>query len=255
MKTSASFKQCESGINTCSNHEMMVASHCPTDDTIEQVSFNSFNCCEGYSSHNSGPNNTSCSSSSSSAGNWSSSNNSTVCPALPNLDARSKKLEQITSEQIQLYFGHTQTDAARLLGVSVSTLKRRFYELNLGNRRPYKRTKHTLRKNKKSPTFHENIASQMMNVMIMKQYDGGLVLRDSKEAQHCDIIKQTSPMIAKPKKMEASLNVQSPRLQSIAVSPSETHPKRNTTISSPKQCLSKLSLSYIMNPIQNDELR
>ncbi|KAL9655057.1 hypothetical protein ABK040_008840 [Willaertia magna] len=50
-----------------------------------------------------------------------------------------KKLESMTAEDIKQYFKYTQTDAARLLQVSVSTLKRKFYELQLGNRWPYKR--------------------------------------------------------------------------------------------------------------------
>lgn len=41
------------------------------------------------------------------------------------------------------YFKYTQSVAAKKLGVSVSTLKRRFYQLDMGKRWPYKRLPNT----------------------------------------------------------------------------------------------------------------
>ena len=81
---------------------------------------------------------------------------------------RAKKLDVLSADEIRQYFCYTQSDAARLLGVSVSTLKRRFYELNLGNRWPYKRTKQTPRK-KKAGTETEAMkaCSNMIVTMVI----------------------------------------------------------------------------------------
>jgi hypothetical protein len=69
-------------------------------------------------------------------------NNGIVVSPSPNKigkRSRNKKLDQITKEDMMKYFKYTQSVAAKKLGVSVSTLKRRFYQLDMGKRWPYKR--------------------------------------------------------------------------------------------------------------------
>ncbi|EFC41625.1 predicted protein [Naegleria gruberi] len=102
---------------------------------------------------------------------------------------RSKKLDVLSADQIRQYFCYTQQDAARLLGVSVSTLKRRFYELKLGKRWPYKRTKQTPRKRKDKQTMSEErqlidqgikACSNVMILTPMKQSPVVLLMATSK---------------------------------------------------------------------------
>ena len=49
---------------------------------------------------------------------------------------RKRKFE-ISREELEKYFKYSQSKAAALLNVSVSTLKRRFYQLDMGKRWPY----------------------------------------------------------------------------------------------------------------------
>jgi len=46
-------------------------------------------------------------------------------------------LQDMTLEEMRKYFKYPQPEAAKRLGVSLSTLKRRFYALNMGKRWPY----------------------------------------------------------------------------------------------------------------------
>merc|ERR1712130_820054 len=46
-------------------------------------------------------------------------------------------LENISREDMKRLFQYPQPVAAKIMGVSVSTLKRRFYALNMGKRWPY----------------------------------------------------------------------------------------------------------------------
>lgn len=60
---------------------------------------------------------------------------------------RSKKFIEITKEDIEHLFKYPQPKAAQILGVSVSTLKRRFYEVTGGlTRWPYATIKKNLKK-------------------------------------------------------------------------------------------------------------
>ncbi len=67
--------------------------------------------------------------------NTTNTNNGIVKPPHPN----SKRKKKLSKEEILKYIQYPQPDAARMLNVSVSTLKRRFYELGLG-RWPYPTT-------------------------------------------------------------------------------------------------------------------
>jgi DNA-binding transcriptional regulator YiaG len=53
--------------------------------------------------------------------------------------------KEITKEEIKKYFNVSQSKAAKLLGVSVSTLKRRFYSMDMG-RWPYPGNRYSARK-------------------------------------------------------------------------------------------------------------
>lgn len=44
----------------------------------------------------------------------------------------STKKNELTKEEIAKYFSYSQSTAAKMLGISVSTLKRRYYAMNLG---------------------------------------------------------------------------------------------------------------------------
>lgn len=50
---------------------------------------------------------------------------------------KSSKIIQLSKEEIEKYFSFPQPTAAKLLKVSLSTLKRRFYETHRGSRWPY----------------------------------------------------------------------------------------------------------------------
>lgn len=64
-------------------------------------------------------------------------------PSKTNQSKRGRK--EITKEEIKKYFNVSQSKAAKLLGVSVSTLKRRFYSMNMG-RWPYPENRYLARK-------------------------------------------------------------------------------------------------------------
>ncbi|KAL9642450.1 hypothetical protein ABK040_011019 [Willaertia magna] len=63
---------------------------------------------------------------------------------------RHRKLDTLTYETIREYFKYTQSQAAKKLGVSVSTLKRKFYSLGYESRWPYTRTVTPKKKKKKA---------------------------------------------------------------------------------------------------------
>ncbi|KAF0977372.1 hypothetical protein FDP41_003364 [Naegleria fowleri] len=71
-------------------------------------------------------------------------------PILPSASCRL----QVSLEEMSKYFHSPQSIAARMLGVSVSTLKRRYKEVSNGNRWPY--SKMSLNEKKKSLWFYIN---------------------------------------------------------------------------------------------------
>ena len=59
---------------------------------------------------------------------------------------RGKKIIVLSEQQLRTHYIFSQPEAARRLGVSLSTLKRRFYELHSGKRWPYHDLKPSLKK-------------------------------------------------------------------------------------------------------------
>jgi AraC-like DNA-binding protein len=57
---------------------------------------------------------------------------------------RGKRIIRLSEDQLQASFQYPQHEAAKRLGVSVSTLKRRFYELYGGTRWPFKENRRRL---------------------------------------------------------------------------------------------------------------
>lgn len=71
-----------------------------------------------------------------------------------NNNAKYKKRVDLTKEEIEQYFHVSQNEAAKQMGISVSTLKRRFYELYANMRWPYHHAVHGPTAQKKKTTTH-----------------------------------------------------------------------------------------------------
>jgi hypothetical protein len=69
-------------------------------------------------------------------------------PNTPQRGRRGKKMIPLTEEQLKSMYMYPQPEAAKRLGVSLSTLKRRFYELHNGQRWPYNDIKKILKRRK-----------------------------------------------------------------------------------------------------------
>lgn len=88
-------------------------------------------------------------------------------------EKKSTKKYTIAEEDIRKHFNCSQKQAASRLGVSVSTLKRRFYALGLGHKWPYPSNKKQIKKrslsyilNKKNVENEKHLDSNTLNHLV-----------------------------------------------------------------------------------------
>jgi hypothetical protein len=104
---------------------------------------------------------------------------------------RGKKVIPLTEEQLRNHFIYPQPEAARRLGVSLSTLKRRFYELHSGKRWPYNDIKNTLKKRKLRYIVNDRSKPE-------KYLDQNTLFALSKAFHQCTLAMESSPISRSP---------------------------------------------------------